>query len=135
MDAHKSLKKLSEFDKCSSWSLFSEMKIICMSIDCFMFWMSTVMPLFSVLLLWHTFAHSHTNSGSKRTHSWLNNGYTFLKNVLLKLNFKDEGHLYGNCLFYILSFCLTFLLFLFFSCCIRMHIPILTKVKKGHISG
>ena len=97
MDAHKSLKKWSEFDKCSFWSLFSEMKITCMAIACFIFWVFTVMPSFSVLMLWHTFAHCHPNSGSKTTQYRLKNVYILLKSVLLKLSFQDEGHLYGNC--------------------------------------
>ena len=135
MDAHKSLKKLSEFDKCSFWSLFCKMKITFMSVASFIFWVFTVMPSFSVLMLWHTFAHYHPNSGSRRTHYRLKNGYILLKNVLLKPSFQDESQLHGNCLFYILYFCLKFLLFHFFSCGIRMHISILIEFQKGHISG
>ena len=63
-----SWKKWSEFHKCSFWSLFSKMKITCMSIAWFIFWVFTVMPSFSVLTLWHTFAHCYPNSSSKRVH-------------------------------------------------------------------
>ena len=44
-------------------------------------------------------------SDSKRTHNRLKNGYIFLRNLLLQLNFQGEGHLHGIFLFYILYFC------------------------------
>ena len=63
------------------------------------------------------------------------NGHTLTKTLLLKLIFQDEGHLYGNCLFYILSIYYKFLLFFqFLSSSIRMHIPILTGVQNERIS-
>ena len=52
---------------------------------------------------WHMYAHSHPNRGSKRMYSVWENGQILLKNVLLKLNFLDGSHLYGNCVFYILT--------------------------------
>ena len=52
----------------------------------------------------------------------------------LKLLFREEGHLYGQCLFYIPTIYPKCLLFQFFSRGIRMHIPILTGVQNGHIS-
>ena len=52
----------------------------------------------------------------------------------LKLLFREEGHLYGQCLFHIPTIYLKCLLFQFFSRGIRMHIPILTGVQNGHIS-
>ena len=104
---HKSLKKWWDFDKkCSFWNLFFEMKITCMPIACSVIWLFTVNDFFSVLSLWRTYACFHPNSGSKRTHYRL-------KNVLLKLNFQDEGHLYANRLFYILFFSRRYLLFRF----------------------
>ena len=39
------------------------------------------------------------------------NGHFLLKNLHVKLNYQDEGHLYASCLFYILSIYLKFLLF------------------------
>ena len=63
------------------------------------------------------------------------NGHNLLKNVLLKHNFQEETHLYAKCLFDILSVSLKFLLSKFFSCGLRMHISILTRVPKGHISS
>ena len=93
------------------------------------------MPSFSILTLWHTFPHSHPNSGSKGHITWLKNGHIFLKNVLLTLNFQGESHLYANCLCYIFSISLTCLLFKFLSRVICLHIPILTGVRKGHNSG
>ena len=66
---HKSLKKWWDFDKkCSFWNLFFEMKITCMPIACFVIWLFTVNDFFSVISLWRTYACSHPNSGSKRTH-------------------------------------------------------------------
>ena len=61
------------------------------------------MPSFSVLYSWHTYALSHPNRGSKRSHYLLQNGHIWLKNVLFKLNFQDKGQLYAKFLFYILS--------------------------------
>ena len=56
-----------------------------------------------------------------------------LKNGLLKLNFQDEGHLYANWMFYILTiYCKSFL-FQSLGCGLRMHIPILTEVQNGRI--
>ena len=69
------------------------------------------------------------------------------KMLFLMLIFPDEGHLYVNwfaiftlfTVFYLLYllYLLYSLCFLFqvFSCGIRMHIPILTKVKKGDSSA
>ena len=76
-NAHKSLKIWSEFCKCSFWSyvLFSEMKITCMSIASFIFWIFTVTSSFSVLTLWDTFSHSYSNRSSKRTHDRIKNAY------------------------------------------------------------
>ena len=91
------------------------------------------MPSFSDLTLWQTYSHSHANSCSKRTAYLLKNGHIFIKDVLLKLNFQDEGHLRANCLFFILSLCLKSVLSPYFSCGIRMHISIITGVRKGHI--
>ena len=54
---------------------------------------------------------------------------------VLKLNFQDEGHLHANSLFFVLPIYHICLLFWFLGCGIRMNIPILTGVQKGHISG
>ena len=108
MDA-KSLKKWWDFDKkCSFWNLFFEMKITCMPIACFAIWLFTVIDFFSVISLWRTYACSYPNSGSKRTHYRL-------KNVLLKLNFQDERHLYANRLFIFSSLALDTFFFVFYS--------------------
>ena len=48
-----------------------------------------------------------------------------------KLLFCDEGHLYGNCLFDILTIYLKFHRFHFFSRGIRMYIPILRGIQNG----
>ena len=63
-------------------------------------------------------------------------GSAFLlkKMFFLKLLLLDEGHLHANCLFYILTIYPKCHPFQFFSCGIRMHIPILTGVQNGHIS-
>ena len=84
------------------------------------------MPSFSVVRLWHKYAHSHPNRGSKYTHQYWRSGRILLKDVLLKLIFQDEGHLHVSCLFYMLSIYCQSLLFQFLSHGIRMHITILT---------
>ena len=50
-----------------------------------------------------------------------------------KLLFRDEGHLYANCLPYILTIHPKCHRFSFFSRGIRMHIAILTGVQSGRI--
>ena len=48
----------------------------------------------------------------KRITGW-KNSHNLLKNILFQLNFQNEGNLYANCLFYVLSFyvaCLFFFL-------------------------
>ena len=52
----------------------------------------------------------------------------------LKLFFRDEGHLYANCLFYILTINPKCNPFQFFNRGIRMYIPILTGVLHGRRS-
>ena len=87
---------------------------------------------FSVLRLWHTCADSHPNKGFEKGHiSDLN---IFAKNILLKLNFKDEGHVDANFLIYILTIYREFLRFQFFSRLIRMHTLTLTVVQNAPIS-
>ena len=85
------------------------------------------MHSFSVLTLWHTYADSHPDNGSKRSHYGLENCHILLKNVLLKMNFQ-------HCLFYILTFYHKLLLFQFLGHRICLQIPILTGVQKGHVS-
>ena len=62
-------------------------------------------------------------------------GHILQKNVLLKLNFQGEGHLSAYFMIYILTICRERFLFQLFSRGRRMHIPILTGVQEGHISG
>ena len=87
------------------------------------------------LHLWYTYTHSHPSRGSKGRISGWKNCHILLKNVLLRLNFQDEGHFYAICLFYILSFCLKCLPFQFLSCGMRMHILVLTGVQNGYINS
>ena len=70
------------------------------------------------------------------------NGQILITNLLWKLLFQDEGHLHGNCLFYILFIYYKGLFLQFLSRSIRIHIPILTgaqnkqaskNAKKAHI--
>ena len=51
----------------------------------------------------------------------------------MRLYFRDEGHLYAKFLFDILTIYPKCHLFQFFSCGIRMDIPILTGFQNGHI--
>ena len=53
----------------------------------------------------------------------------------LKLLFHDEGRLYANCSFDILTIYRKCYRFYFFIRGIRMYISILTEVPNGHISG
>ena len=58
---------------------------------------------FSILILWHRYAHSDANSGSKRTHYRLQKGPIVQKGTLLKLNLQHQDHLYAKYLIYILN--------------------------------
>ena len=51
-----------------------------------------------------------------------------------KVLFRDEGHLYTNCLFSMLTIYPKCHRFLSFSRGIRMYIPILTSAQNEHIS-
>ena len=55
-----------------------------------------------------------------------------LKKILFQLNFKHKGHLYTNCLFYILNNHCKSPVFQFLPCDIPMHIAILAGVQIGH---
>ena len=57
-----------------------------------------------------------------------------LKMFFLKLLFRNEGHMYANCLFYILPFFFKHFLSQFLSRGIYMNIPILTGVQNGRTS-
>ena len=54
--------------------------------------------------------------------------------LFLRFYFPDEGHLYAKCLFDILTIYPKCHRFHFFSCGIRVYIPILTGVQNGQIS-
>ena len=66
--------------------------------------------------------------------SRLKNADFLLKMFFLKLLFRDEGHLYANCLFYIPAIYPKCHLFQFYSRGISMYIPILTWVLYGRRS-
>ena len=51
--------------------------------------------------------------------------------LFLKLLFRDEGHLYANCLFYIPTIYPKCHRFHYFSRGIRMPFPILTGIQSG----
>ena len=102
--------------------------------------------LFDILTIYHKFHILHFFSRSIRIQisirTKVQNGCISLrkesflcwKMFSLKFLFRDEGHLYANCLFYILSIYRKFFLFWFLCCGIRMHIPILRWVQNGRIS-
>ena len=48
------------------WSLIFNIKVTCMPIACFIFWVFFVNAFFSVLTFWHTYAHFRSNNGSKK---------------------------------------------------------------------
>ena len=51
-----------------------------------------------------------------------------------KLYFQDEGDLYANSLFNVLTLYHKCYLFQFLSCDIRMHVPMLTGVQNGRMN-
>ena len=57
-------------------------------------------------------------------------GHILIKLLLLKLIFQNEGHLYGNCLFYILPIYCKFLLFQFLS---SVNLTFLKNCKKRRV--
>ena len=59
----------------------------------------------------------------------LKNSHILIKNVLLNINFEDEGHLHAYFLIHILTIHSECLVFQFFSGGIRMHIAILNGVQ------
>ena len=77
MNAHKSLKKWSDFDKCFFEAYFLRGRSLVYQLLVLYSEYSEYIQLYSVLTLWHTFVHSHSNSGSKKTHYRLKNGYIF----------------------------------------------------------
>ena len=118
------------------WKCISETKITCMPIVCFV-----VSPLCLKCLLFQIRTHGIRMHVSIRTGvekgqiGGYKNVCILLKEVLLKLNFKHKGHVYTNCLFYILDNYWKRRIFQFLPCGIPMHIPILTGVQIGQISG
>ena len=63
------------------------------------------------------------------------NSHILLRNVLFEAYLRDEGHLYANSLFYILSLSLKCLLCQIRTLDICMQVSIGTGVQNGHISG
>ena len=74
-----------------------------MSVASFIFSLFDVSRFFLVLKLWHTYGHPHPNRGSKCTQNFLKDGHILIKNVLLKINIQNEGHLDADFLIYILT--------------------------------
>ena len=72
-----------------------------------------------LLKLWHTYAYSHPNRGLKCTQMLIKNGCILRKNVVLKINYQNEGHLDVNFLIYMVTIYGEYLLFQFFSRGIR----------------
>ena len=99
------------------------MTVTCIPVACFIFLLFAVNALFQFL---------GYSIGMKWITGWTN-GHNLLKNILFRLNFQDEGKLYANCLYYILSFYVTCILFQFLGCGIGTHISILKGVQNGWI--
>ena len=59
------------------------------------------------------------------------NGHILLKTLFFRLSFRDEGDLYANFLFDVLTIYPKCYLSQFFSCSIRIHIPNLKRVQNG----
>ena len=106
------------------------MNVTCMPIACFMFWLFTANTFFQFLSCGiRMYIPILTMVQKRRIAGWKMVIFA-KKNILLKLNLQDEGHLHANCLFYILYFCFKYFIFQLFSCCIRMHVLILPEVQK-----
>ena len=92
--------------------------------------------LFSVLKLWHTYAHSNPNRCSKWAHKSPKKKSYFVKKTFffLRFFFRDEGDLYANSLFDVLTIYPKCYLLQFFSRGIRKHIPILTGFQNGRMN-
>ena len=91
------------------------------------------MQITSLLVLksWHKYAHSHPDRGLKCMQDLLKNGHILIKNILLMINFQDEGHLDANFLIYILTIYSECLHFQFLARGIR---GILTGVQNGRMT-
>ena len=81
------------------------------------------------------FSFFFPNTGLIWMHKSLKNGPILIKNVLLKLCFRDEGYLYVNFLIFIVTIYCKCILFQFFSRGIRKNIPNLTGLQNGRISS
>ena len=77
------------------------MTFTCMPLASFIFSLFNANHFF--VKSWHPYAHSHPDRGSKCTQDLLKNGHILIKNVLLKINIQDEGHLDDSFLIYILT--------------------------------
>ena len=86
---------------------------------------------FSVLKSWHTYAHSNPTGVQNGRKSLRKNGHILLKNLFFRLSFRDEGDLYANFLFDVLTIYRKCYLSQFFSRSIRIHIPNLKGVQNG----
>ena len=114
------------------WSLISKVKVTYMPISCFTISRFVLnVFFFSSLVVAYVCTFPSEQVFKKGTFE-VKNGHILRKDILLKCKFQDKGHLYGNCLFYILSIYYKCLLFQFLRCCIRMHIPILKGVQNGN---
>ena len=95
--------QLSHFEK-KIWSLITKMTVTSMSISWSLFWLFILNIFFfnSLVVLYvctfPSYQRTYVEPYVAEKYS-----YIFLKIVLLKLNFPDEGHLYTSCLFYILT--------------------------------
>ena len=103
-----------------------------MAIACFIFWLFTIDAFF--FQFWGCGIRMHicilTRVQKGRVCSW-KQGHILLINVLLKINFEHEGHLYADCLFYTPTIYPKCHSFHFFSRGIRMYIPILAGFQNG----
>ena len=89
---------------------------------------------FQFLTSWYNYAHSHINKSSKWKNKSREKQSYFAEKCFFNCIFRDQGHLYVNCLFYFLTIYQKSLLFQFLGSGVRMYIPILTGVQNGRIS-
>ena len=102
-----------------------------------LFYIQTIYPKYLLFQLLSGGIHMDisiiTGVQNGRTSLW-KSSHILLKTFFFRLYFRNEGHLYANCLFYILPIYYNCLLSQFLSGRIRMHIPILRGVQNERTS-
>ena len=105
--------------------LSSKIKVTCMSISWFIFWLFFLNIFFLNSLVMATYEHCHPNRFLKWTHKSPKNSHIFLRNVLFEAYFPRLMSLVCQLLVFILTIYCKYLLFQFLRCCIRINLLII----------